>query len=122
MTNKTRPTTVVERVRDGIAQEDSNALTRAKIGVAVRLALIVFVVWIQFFRGRIASGIQLRERDIFLAFRRAEWWQYLVVMLLRSPALLLAMVVYWQALAAFGVDAVAARGLAPCPTRRHRRR
>ena len=68
-------------------------------------ALVFFIVWVQFFKGRIAPNLALRDRDILLAFRRAEWWQYVVVMLLRSPALLAAVVVYWAALELFGVEA-----------------
>jgi hypothetical protein len=42
---------------------------------------------------------------VLLAFREARWWQYAVVIALRSPALLAAVVVYTLALRLFGVEA-----------------
>jgi len=68
-------------------------------------ALVFFALWVAFFRGHIAPRVGLRDRQIFHAFRRARAWQYLVVIALRSPALLAAVVVYWLALDLFGVDA-----------------
>ncbi len=68
-------------------------------------ALVFFVVWVLYFRGKIAPGVALRDRDIMKAFREAEWWKYVVVALLRSPALLAAVFVYWLALDLFGVEA-----------------
>ncbi len=68
-------------------------------------ALVVFVLWVLYFRGVIAPGHALRERDILLAFRKARWWHYVAIMLLRSPALLAAVFVYWLALDLFGVQA-----------------
>ena len=68
-------------------------------------ALVFFVLWLLYFRGVILPGSQLRQRDILLAFREARWWQYLVVIVLRSPALLAAVVVYTYALGLFGVHA-----------------
>ena len=68
-------------------------------------AAVFFVVWLLYFQGTIAPGSALRERPILLAFRRARPWQYLVVMLIRSPAILAAVVVYTLALRLFGVEA-----------------
>jgi len=67
-------------------------------------AVAIFVVWILYFRGAIAPNSALRERDILHAFRRAAPWQYGVVVVLRSPALLSAVVVYTLALRLFGVE------------------
>jgi hypothetical protein len=67
-------------------------------------AAVFFVVWVMFFRGRIAPGSTLRDRQILLAFRKAEWWQYGVIILMRSPALLAAVFVYKQAIGLFGVE------------------
>ena len=64
-----------------------------------------FAIWVLFFSGRIAAGAHLRDRQIFHAFRSAQAWQYGVVILLRSPALLAAVVIYTLALRQFGVDA-----------------
>jgi hypothetical protein len=68
-------------------------------------ALCFFVLWVLYFRGAIAKGSPTRNRDVLLAFREARWWQYAVVILLRSPALLAAVVVYTLALRLFGVEA-----------------
>ena len=64
-----------------------------------------FVGWVAFFRGAIAPTVRLRDRQIFHAFRQARPWQYGVIVLLRSPALLAGVFVYTQALHLFGVDA-----------------
>jgi hypothetical protein len=67
-------------------------------------ALLFFALWNLFFSGRIAAGASLRERHIFKAFREAGPLHYLGVILLRSPALLSAVVVYALALRLFGVE------------------
>jgi hypothetical protein len=67
-------------------------------------ALAFFVVFHLFFRGHIGRSVRLRERPIFKSFREAKAWQYLVVMLIRSPAMLGAVVVYTLALSLFGVE------------------
>ncbi len=64
-----------------------------------------FVVLHLFFTGRIGAGIALRDRPIFRAFRRATVWHYVGVLVLRSPAMLGAVVVYTLALRLFGVQA-----------------
>lgn len=69
------------------------------------LALVFFAVWVLYFRGAIAPGNALRDREILHSFRQARWWQYFVVILLRSPALLAAIWVYWMALGCFGIEA-----------------
>ncbi|HEX5067627.1 MAG TPA: hypothetical protein VFY49_16020 [Myxococcota bacterium] len=68
-------------------------------------AAVFFAGWVAFFRGALAPSVALRDRQIFHAFRQARWWQYLVVILLRSPALIAAVFVYTHALRLFGVDA-----------------
>ncbi len=64
----------------------------------------VFALAFLYFRGVILSGLTLRERDIFHAFRQANLGQYAIIMLLRSPALLAAVVVYAEALSLFGIE------------------
>lgn len=64
-----------------------------------------FVGWVAFFRGALAPNVALRDRQIFHAFRQARWWQYVAVILLRSPALIVAVFVYAHSLRLFGVDA-----------------
>jgi len=68
-------------------------------------ALAFFALWQLYFRGKIARGSRIRDRQILHAFRQAEWWQYLVIIVLRSPALLAAVVVYTLALRLFGLEA-----------------
>jgi hypothetical protein len=80
------------------------------LGAAVFLA-----AWLAFFRGAIAAGRHLRERQIFHAFRLARPWHYAGVLLLRSPALLAAVVVYTSALRLFGVEAEFGRMLGVLP-------
>ena len=72
------------------------------IGVGV---LALFIVWVAIFRGAIPLAKGLRERPIMKAFREASPLQYVVVALIRSPALLGAVIVYTLALRLFGVDA-----------------
>ena len=69
------------------------------------VALAFFVAWILYFRGTIAPGSTLRDKPILLAFRKAAPWQYGAVLVLRSPAMLGAIVVYTIALRLFGVPA-----------------
>jgi hypothetical protein len=68
-------------------------------------AAAFFVLFVLFFRGSIAPGAGLRDREIFHAFRNARAWQYGVILLLRSPALIAAVFVYTAALRLFGVEA-----------------
>ncbi len=68
-------------------------------------ALVFFTAWVLYFRGRLAPGLKLRDRQIFHAFRQARAWQYGMILVLRSPALLAAVVVYTLALRLFGVEA-----------------
>ena len=68
-------------------------------------AAVFFVVWIAYFSGKLLPGNNLREKRILHAFRIAKPWHYGAFFLLRSPALLAAVVVYTIALNLFGVDA-----------------
>ena len=72
---------------------------------AIALVAVPFLVlFLLFFRGRIGAGARLRERPLFKAFREARGWNYLLIILLRSPALLAAVVVYTLALRLFGIE------------------
>ena len=66
---------------------------------------IAFVAWILYFRGRLLADNQLRNRKVVHAFRMATLKHYVLFFLLRSPALLAAVVVYTIALRLFGVEA-----------------
>ena len=68
-------------------------------------AAIVFTVWVLYFRGTILPRSQFRDKKIFHAFRKATLRHYVLFFLLRSPALLAAVIVYTIALNLFGVHA-----------------
>jgi hypothetical protein len=72
-------------------------------GIAIAAA-VVLVVFLLFFSGKIAAGATLRDRPVFKAFREAKLWHYGAVVVLRSPALLSAVVIYTLALRLFGVE------------------
>lgn len=68
-------------------------------------AAVVLVLWVSYFQGVLLPGNTFRDRRIFHAFRQAKPWHYGAFFLLRSPALLAAVVVYTVALNLFGVEA-----------------
>ena len=61
-----------------------------------------FVLFHLFFSGKIGSGIALRDRPIFRAFRLAKVWQYGAVITMRAPPVIAGVVVYTLALRLFG--------------------
>ena len=68
-------------------------------------AAVVFTLWVLYFRGAIFPRSQFREKKIFHAFRMATLKHYILFFLLRSPALIAAVLVYTIALNLFGVPA-----------------
>ena len=85
-------------------QADSLPEQFALIPRVAIVAGIVLIAWLLFFSGKVSAGEGLRNRPILAAFRKAKPWHYLVVVVLRSPALLSAVVVYTLALRLFGVE------------------
>ncbi len=69
------------------------------------VASVVLVLWIAYFQGAILPNNKFRERRVLHAFRLAKPWHYGAFFLLRSPALMAAIVVYTTALNFFGVEA-----------------
>ncbi|MFT4714827.1 MAG: hypothetical protein ACI8W1_003332, partial [Candidatus Azotimanducaceae bacterium] len=65
-------------------------------------ATILLAIWIAYFRGAILPGNKFRDRPVLHAFRMAKPWHYGAFFLLRSPALIGAIVVYTIALNLFG--------------------
>lgn len=63
----------------------------------------VFLIIHLVFRGRLFRQLAARDRPIFRAFRMAKVRHYAAVLILRSPAMLVAVVVYALALRLFGV-------------------
>jgi len=71
------------------------------VGVGVMVAFALFYLY---FRGHILPNNKFRDGQLLKAFKEATFSQYLIIILLRSPALLLAVVMYSEALALFGVE------------------
>ena len=67
-------------------------------------AALFLVLWIAYFRGLILPSNSFRDRRLFHAFRQAKPSHYFGFFLLRSPALIAAIVVYTIALNLFGVE------------------
>jgi hypothetical protein len=55
-------------------------------------------------RGTEPDQNSFRDRPVLRAFRQARWWYYPTIALIRSPAILSAVVIYTLALRLFGVD------------------
>lgn len=68
-------------------------------------AAVFFVIWVLYFQGTILPNNKFREKKILHAFNKAKPWHYMAFFLLRSPALLAAIIVYTVALNLFGVEA-----------------
>lgn len=68
-------------------------------------AAVFFAIWVLYFRGVLAPSNTLRDKPVLSAFRKADLSHYVRFFLLRSPALLSAIFVYWVALSFFGVEA-----------------
>ena len=66
---------------------------------------IVLTLWILYFRGTFLATNTFRDKKIVHAFKMATAKHYGLFFLLRSPALLAAVLVYTFALRLFGVDA-----------------
>ena len=66
---------------------------------------VVFVGWLLYFQGNILPNNQLRAQKIAHAFKIATLKHYALFFLFRSPALLVAVLVYTLALRLFGVEA-----------------
>jgi hypothetical protein len=66
-------------------------------------ALIFFAAFVYYFRSPRFASSALRERQLLLSFRKASPWYYLVIIVIRSPALVAAAWVYSEAAALFGM-------------------
>jgi hypothetical protein len=64
-----------------------------------------FVVFFLFFSGRLHVLETLRQKPLFHAFRHAKLWYYVLIVAMRTPLLLSAVLIYTLALRLFGVDA-----------------
>ena len=68
-------------------------------------ALVFLVLWMLYFRGALLPNNTFRDKRILHAFRHAQLKHYAMFVVLRSPALLIAIAVYSTALGLFGVEA-----------------
>lgn len=66
---------------------------------------IFLTLWILYFQGKILPNNSLRDKRILHAFKIAKPWHYGAFFVLRSPAIIAAIVVYTVALNLFGVEA-----------------
>jgi hypothetical protein len=65
-------------------------------------SVIFFALFHLFFKGKIGSGIALRNRPLFQSFRLAKVWQYATVIACRAPLMIAGVIVYTLALRLFG--------------------
>ena len=68
------------------------------------LAALYLPLHLLYFAGKLAPASQLRERPIFSAFRRARLRHYALLVAIKAPNLLLAVLVYGTALRLFNVS------------------
>ena len=88
-----------------MVREASSLLPLATILPAVYATAGVYLVFhLLYFSGRIAPRHALRDRAILYAFRKAQIWQYLVLVALKGTNLLAAVFVYSVALSLFRVE------------------
>lgn len=86
----------------------SGATLPAVFGLIPYLAIggaVLLCLWIAYFNGHILKGVTLRDRRLMHAFKLAKPKHYFYFFLMRSPALIAAIVVYTIALNLFGVEA-----------------
>ncbi|MBW2313150.1 MAG: hypothetical protein JRH10_03080 [Deltaproteobacteria bacterium] len=66
--------------------------------------LVAFAIGYAYFRGAFLANSKLRDAPLLSSFRQAKLHHYLTVIVLRSPALIVAVFVYTHALRLFGVE------------------
>jgi hypothetical protein len=67
------------------------------------VAVLFFAAFVYYFRSPRFASSKLRERQLFLSFRKASPWYYLIIIVIRSPALVAAAWVYSEVAKLFGV-------------------
>ena len=68
------------------------------------VSTLFFLFFIFFFRSSYFDSITIRKKAIFKSFRESSLDRYLKIMLMRSPALLAAVIVYSESAMLFGVE------------------
>ena len=68
------------------------------------MAAIYLPIHVAFFRGHIAPSAQWRDKRLLEAFRKAEWTHYGMIVLLKAPNLIGAVLVYTVSLSLFQVE------------------
>lgn len=74
------------------------------IPLIAAVALIFLAGFVYYFRSPRFSSSAFRERQLLMSFRQASPWYYLVIIVIRSPALLAAALVYSEVAELFGVS------------------
>jgi hypothetical protein len=67
------------------------------------VGVLFFAAFVFYFRSPRFASSTLRERQLFLSFRKARPWYYLVLIVIRSPALVAAAFIYSEVAKLFGV-------------------
>mgnify|MGYP001814334037 CR=1 FL=1 len=86
-------------VSKAILPPELAAIRWAAVGAVLVLAVVLI-----FFRTDRFANVELRDRHLFHAFRRANLGNYLTIVAFRSPALIAAIWVYSKCAALFGID------------------
>ena len=99
-----------------VVQQASSALPLDVILPTVYIvALIYLPLHIAYFRGHLLPGSSLRDKPLLHSLRQARPIHYLLILLFKSPTIILAIVVYTVALDLFQVQVSAAQMLAFLP-------
>lgn len=81
----------------------------------IAVGVVIVFACAQLFAGRISAINSFLDKPIFSSFRRAKLWQYAAVVAMRTPMLLLGVVIYTLVLRLFGVDATFSQMLGYVP-------
>lgn len=89
-----------------VVQASSQLPLDVILPVVFVIALAYIPIHLLYFSGKILPASTVREKPLLSAFNRAKPIQYLLLLLFKAPNLIMAVVVYTQALNLFGVDEV----------------
>lgn len=89
-----------------LLERDSLPAVFDAVPVIAVIAYCFFPLFLAFFHGRFGFGGELRSRPIFKAFREGRARQYATIIVMRSPAIMIAVVVYTYAIRLFGLEGV----------------
>lgn len=87
-----------------LAENITVARVLSVLPLAALAAGAVFALVLCMFRMKAFEGLALRSNNLFSAFRRARLGYYAAIILMRSPAMFFAILVYAEAARLFGLD------------------